>query len=108
VRRSSFNRKSRTMRPEEDTRKAAPGKGGGLIAEQNTTDEDAEGTMVVNIVWHYTTGNKFQEILESGVLLRDDQTTPYLFAPGEKGFVWFSSNQQWEETANKAAIDEAG
>lgn len=46
------------------------------------------------MLWHYTSLHRLKQILASGVLL----PTNY---EGERNAVWFSSNQQWEETASK-------
>lgn len=50
------------------------------------------------IAWHYTTGIKFQQIVESGFLL---PTSVYI-EPGESPILWFSLNQDFEPTAVKA------
>lgn len=55
-------------------------------------------------VWHYTTGQKALLIFESGEL---KPSSSYI-EPGEKPILWFSHNQYWEETANKAIIEEGG
>lgn len=50
-------------------------------------------------LWHYTTGETFLQILESGKILHATAGVP----DGERPIVWFSSNQVWEQTANKRA-----
>lgn len=56
------------------------------------------------IAWHYTTGQKFLAIVESGCL----KPTNIDVKPPEKPILWFSLNQQWENTANKAKLDANG
>ncbi len=48
-------------------------------------------------VFHYTVYQVLQEILESGEI----KTTAILIGKKEKPAVWFSSNPDWEESANK-------
>ncbi|VGO17070.1 hypothetical protein PDESU_05665 [Pontiella desulfatans] len=57
--------------------------------------------------WHYTTGEKFQAISESGAIYTEGKTTPVQI-PGLINAVWFSTNQKWEPTATKAEMDGAG
>lgn len=47
--------------------------------------------------WHYTTGQKAKLILESGEL----KPTSAFIEPEEKPILWFSTNELWEQTANK-------
>lgn len=47
--------------------------------------------------WHYTTGEKFEQIVRSGFLLA---ATAHI-EPNERPVVWFSTNQHWEGTALK-------
>lgn len=56
-------------------------------------------------VWHYTVGAKMEAILSSGVLLTENETSAFALQAGNKGCVWFSSNEVWEETANKGWRD---
>jgi hypothetical protein len=49
------------------------------------------------MLWHYTTGQKFLQILESGEIRPAFAGVP----DGELPIVWFSSNQFWEKTACK-------
>lgn len=49
------------------------------------------------LAWHYTTGSHFLAIVESGRIL---PATAYV-SGRERPIVWFSTNQQWEQTANK-------
>jgi hypothetical protein len=55
------------------------------------------------LAWHYTTGQNFQMIVESGELL----PTASFIAKGEKPILWFSQDQDWEPTACKGWIDPA-
>jgi hypothetical protein len=48
-------------------------------------------------VYHYTVGNRLLPIIESGELRPATAGVPN----GEKPAVWFSTNAEWEETANK-------
>lgn len=50
------------------------------------------------IAWHYTTGRYFIEIVQSGFLDPSKTVTP----PRERAIVWFSTNQYFEPTAQKA------
>jgi hypothetical protein len=50
-----------------------------------------------SMAWHYTIGQKAKLILESGEL---KPATTFIEA-GEKPILWFSTNQDWEQTANK-------
>jgi hypothetical protein len=52
----------------------------------------------LNLIWHYTTGENFIQIVEVGFL--DPNKTVTL--PGERPILWFSSEPFWEPTANKA------
>jgi hypothetical protein len=54
--------------------------------------------------WHYTTGEKFELIVSSGVLMPSSSGI-WL---GERPINWFSTNQYWELTANKALHQENG
>lgn len=56
------------------------------------------------IAWHYTTGQKFLAIVESGYL----KPTNIDVKPPEKPILWFSLNQKWENTANKAILEASG
>ena len=47
--------------------------------------------------WHYTTGEKANLIFKSGEL----QPTAAYIEEREKPILWFSINQEWEQTANK-------
>jgi hypothetical protein len=47
--------------------------------------------------WHYTTGQKAKLIFESGEL----KPTGAFIEAQERPILWFSKNQEWEQTANK-------
>ena len=50
--------------------------------------------------WHYTTGQKAKLILEIGEL----KPTGAFIDSKEKPILWFSTNEHWEQTANKMTI----
>jgi hypothetical protein len=50
----------------------------------------------VKKVWHYTTARRLAAILQAGEL----RFAAGLLPKGEKPVVWFSSNEEWEPTAN--------
>ena len=52
------------------------------------------------LVWHYTTGQNFIEIVDSGEL----RPTVVGVQPPERGILWFSAHPQWEPTACKLLI----
>lgn len=52
------------------------------------------------LAWHYTTGEAFQAIMDSGILMTTSAGCP----THERSVLWFSMNQIWEPTANKAII----
>jgi hypothetical protein len=53
------------------------------------------------LAWHYTTGEKFVKIVASGYLM----PTGVLVQPPERPVLWFSLNQRFEPTAQKAVIE---
>jgi hypothetical protein len=53
-----------------------------------------------HIAWHYTTGQKFLEIVRVGYL--DPKATVTL--AGERSILWFSRDQYWEPTAQKSLV----
>jgi hypothetical protein len=56
------------------------------------------------MVWHYTIGEKVRGILSDGFI----RTSTAGISPREIPVVWFSSNQIWEATANKAIMRDDG
>lgn len=50
------------------------------------------------LAWHYTTGRHFAAIVETGMLRPSAQH----IAKGESPILWFSLEQYWEPTAQKA------
>ena len=56
------------------------------------------------IAWHYTTGQKFEQIAETGFIL----PASIGVKPPERPIVWFSLNQNFELTARKGWCDVAG
>lgn len=59
---------------------------------------------MAEILWHYTTGGKFVQIVESGEIRPATANVP----EGERPITWFSSNQWFEPTAQKALTNEQG
>jgi hypothetical protein len=59
---------------------------------------------MIEYAWHYTTGECFIKIAESGVL---ELATAFL-PEGEKPVLWFSINQKWEPTSGKGLIKNGG
>lgn len=55
------------------------------------------------LAWHYTPATNLQAILEAGYL--DPERT--VMADGERSILWFSTNQFWEATAQKAMANGA-
>ncbi|MFM0272380.1 hypothetical protein PQQ59_17460 [Paraburkholderia aspalathi] len=55
-------------------------------------------TKPTTFAWHYTIVAYFKQIIRSGVLIPSGEHLP----PSEKPILWFSLNQYWEATANKA------
>lgn len=51
-------------------------------------------------VYHYTTGLKLRQIINSGAI----RTTTARIEPHEKPVAWFSTSGQWEPTASKVPI----
>lgn len=51
-------------------------------------------------VWHYTTQDKFKQIVKSGWLL----PSTVGIAAGESPILWFSNEPYWEPTAQKAVL----
>jgi hypothetical protein len=54
------------------------------------------------LAWHYTTGKHFLKTVESGVLL---PSANYI-AKTENPVLWFSCEQYWEPTAQKAELQD--
>ena len=51
-------------------------------------------------IFHYTTGSKLREIINSGCI----KPTTAKIEPNEKPVAWFSTSPTWEPTATKAPI----
>lgn len=58
----------------------------------------------MKMIWHYTTGLHARLIIGSGLLL----PTAVFIRSWERPVCWFSSNQYWEQTANKGFCDKCG
>lgn len=59
------------------------------------------------LVWHYTTGLHIGRIVSHKLILTEEFTTPDQMTPGRKPAVWFSADQEWEQTANKCARNDS-
>lgn len=56
-------------------------------------------------LWHYTTKDRLEEIINSGELRATDANKT---SPTEKATLWFSKNPIWEPTATKMVMTESG
>jgi hypothetical protein len=56
------------------------------------------------LLWHYTVRPHILSILSDGVI----KPATAFVSRRERPIVWFSSNQNWEQTANKSAAMEDG
>ena len=52
------------------------------------------------VIYHYTTGLKLRQIINSGAI----KPTTAKIEPHEKPVAWFSTSDQWEPTATKVPI----
>jgi hypothetical protein len=52
------------------------------------------------VVYHFTTGSKLKQIINSGCIRPSTAHVP----PNEKPVAWFSTQDQWEPTATKVPI----
>lgn len=55
-------------------------------------------------VYHYTIGDRLEQIVSSGEI----RPAVAGVTRGERPAVWFSTNPEWEETANKPIMDKRG
>jgi len=60
-----------------------------------------QGQRMDQLAWHYTTGDHFKEIVESGLLMTTSAGCP----DNERPIVWFSMNQWFEPTATKMVFE---
>jgi hypothetical protein len=65
---------------------------------------DVCSTAANNTKWHYTTGNRLRAIFTDGVIKPATAFVPM----SERPVVWFSTNEEWEPTANKLGRDQNG
>ncbi|UOA09186.1 hypothetical protein [Methylobacter sp. S3L5C] len=74
-----------------------------ILERQLKEIQEREMVRISNLktAWHYTTGEKFIKIVESGLLI----PTSIGVEHPEKPILWFSSNQYWEPTACKAIYE---
>ena len=56
------------------------------------------------VYWHYTTMDRFHQIVESGHIRPATAGVPV----GERPVVWFSTRQDWKPTASKLLVDSTG
>lgn len=56
------------------------------------TIPDADGGSKTSLIWHYTRGERFVQIVESGYI------RPSIEEPHIRAAVWFSTEQFWEPT----------
>lgn len=56
------------------------------------------------MLWHYTVGDWWELILKDEVIKLADKNVPKY----ERAVVWFSSSDNWEETANKSVMTPDG
>jgi hypothetical protein len=70
-----------------------------LIPIPNST-QPLTGPDPPEIVFHYTTGQKLKQIINSGHIRPSTAHVP----PNEKPVAWFSTSPKWEPTATKVPI----
>ena len=58
----------------------------------------------MELVWHYTAGGSFPQIIRSGVIELAHRNVP----EGIPCAAWFSSNQEWERTTTRRLEEENG
>jgi len=67
--------------------------------------EDGKPRHGVNtLLWHYTTGECFENIFDDGFI----RPSTAWVAEDERPIVWFSSNQEWEPTSTKTFVPHYG
>jgi hypothetical protein len=66
----------------------------------STTDQLPPGPDPPEHIYHYTTGVKLKQIINSGCI----KPTAAKIEPHEKPVAWFSTSSQWEATASKSPI----
>ncbi len=54
------------------------------------------------MLWHYTTGDRLAQILESGVV----RVARSSALPGERALAWLSANEDFEPTARKCIVED--
>jgi hypothetical protein len=64
------------------------------------TNELTPGPDPPENIYHYTTGLKFKQIINSGCI----KPTTAKIEPHEKPVAWFSTSPEWEATATKCSI----
>jgi hypothetical protein len=71
---------------------------------KNTLKTTSSNNGIAEYAWHYTTGEAFISIVESGVLRQATAFVP----KNQRPVLWFSLNQDYEPTAAKAIMSEDG
>ena len=55
---------------------------------------------MIELVWHYTFGEAFRSILENGLIMPATANV----SERERPIVWFSTNQEWDQTVPKGLM----
>ena len=66
----------------------------------SSPDEIPDGPDPPAVLFHYTTGTKLKQIINSGIIRPSTAQVP----PHEKPVVWCSASGTWEPTATKCPI----
>ena len=66
----------------------------------SSTDQPPPSPDPPEHIFHYTTGTRLKQIINSGVI----RPTTAKIEPHEKPVAWFSTQDQWEPTATKVPI----
>jgi hypothetical protein len=66
----------------------------------SSTDQPPPSPDPPQQIFHYTTGTRLKQIINSGVI----RPTTAKIEPHEKPVAWFSTQDQWEPTATKVPI----
>jgi hypothetical protein len=66
----------------------------------SSTDQIPAGPDPPENIFHFTTGKKLKQIINSGCI----KPTTAKIEPHEKPVAWFSTQERWEPTASKSPI----
>ena len=66
----------------------------------SSTDHPPPSPDPPDVIFHYTTGTRLKQIINSGAI----KPTTAKIEPYEKPVAWFSTQDQWEPTATKVPI----